>query len=259
MGQNPDMTVEIVDDNPDASVMIVGGQVVTATPADVGKVVTVNGDGELVLAAGTAGGIQSIIEGTGIDVDATDPDNPIVSALISSIWEQVFLADGTTVAGATQPHGAWSAAGGNIAITADSGAYSYIYWAAAIAPAIAFARARFRFTAGNVRRFGILFPGVDGSVTGGQPLGIADYDAGHVEVQSHNATDIAPASQAFVNGTWYELAVLLTGSEMSVYIDGVLMTTGRGAFATNSVCIGLVAIDGTLEVDYLQMYGLALP
>lgn len=47
---NPDMTVRIVGENPDAEVSVVGGQVIEATPADVGKVVVVGADGTLVLA-----------------------------------------------------------------------------------------------------------------------------------------------------------------------------------------------------------------
>lgn len=78
MGRAPDMFVKVVGENPDATVAIIGDQTIEATPADVGKVVTVNGLGQLVLAAGVAGGIQSLVEGDHISIDATDPDNPIV-------------------------------------------------------------------------------------------------------------------------------------------------------------------------------------
>lgn len=80
MGRNADMLVKVVGENPDATVTIVGDQVIEATPADVGKVVTVDGDGNLVLASGTAGGIQSVTGTTPIVVDNTDPDNPVVEA-----------------------------------------------------------------------------------------------------------------------------------------------------------------------------------
>lgn len=53
----PDFTVKIVSDNPDAEVSVVGNQVIEATPADVGKVVTVAADGSLVLAEGGGGGV----------------------------------------------------------------------------------------------------------------------------------------------------------------------------------------------------------
>lgn len=75
-----DLIAQLVSDpsEADTKVQIVGGQVVTATPADVGKVVTVDGDGNLVLAAGTAGGIQSVTGTAPVTVDNDDPDNPVV-------------------------------------------------------------------------------------------------------------------------------------------------------------------------------------
>lgn len=47
----------------------------TGTP---GNTTFLRGDGSWQVVAG-GGGVQSVIEGTGIDVDSTDPDNPIVS------------------------------------------------------------------------------------------------------------------------------------------------------------------------------------
>lgn len=47
----------------------------TGTP---GNTTFLRGDGSWQVVAG-GGGVQSVVEGTGIDVDSTDPDNPIVS------------------------------------------------------------------------------------------------------------------------------------------------------------------------------------
>lgn len=58
MAREPDSIVRIAASGevPDQVVGVVGDQVVTATPGDVGKVVTVAADGSLVLAAGGGGG-----------------------------------------------------------------------------------------------------------------------------------------------------------------------------------------------------------
>lgn len=72
MVTNADMTVRVVGENPDAEVSIVGGQVIEATAADVGKVVVVGADGTLGLVAEDALGVDPDSPLTLTDEGATD-------------------------------------------------------------------------------------------------------------------------------------------------------------------------------------------
>ncbi len=78
MPREPDQIVRIAasGEEPDAVVGVVGDQVLTATPADVGKVVTVAADGSLVLAEG-GGGASDHGDLTGL----TDPDHSIAAVI----------------------------------------------------------------------------------------------------------------------------------------------------------------------------------
>lgn len=62
----------IVDDLP--------GGITGLTSDDSSVTITDNGDGTLDLAADGGGGLESVVAGTGISVDNTDPANPVVSA-----------------------------------------------------------------------------------------------------------------------------------------------------------------------------------
>lgn len=75
MAREPDSIVRLVaaGEVPDQVVQVVGDQVLTATPADVGKVVTVAADGTLVLAGG-GGGVSDHGDLTGLG----DNDHPYV-------------------------------------------------------------------------------------------------------------------------------------------------------------------------------------
>ena len=65
---------------------------VTAPPVDGDTLVFDAVSGTWVPGAGTGGGVQSVVEGAGIDVDATDPANPIVALDAASI-ASLALAD----------------------------------------------------------------------------------------------------------------------------------------------------------------------
>ncbi len=103
MAREPDYIVRIVGDGEQADqvVGVVGDQVITATPADVGKVVTVAADGSLVLAEGGGGGVTDHGDLTGL----TDPDHTIAAvtglqtALDAKVDESVL--DANTVLYAT--------------------------------------------------------------------------------------------------------------------------------------------------------------
>ncbi len=77
MAREPDSIVRIAasGEQPDQIVGVVGDQVITATPSDVGKVVTVAADGSLVLGAGGGGGVADHGDLTGL----TDPDHTIAA------------------------------------------------------------------------------------------------------------------------------------------------------------------------------------
>lgn len=105
MAREPDMVVRLVGDGEQADqvVGVVGDQVLTATPGDVGKVVTVAADGSLVLAAGGGGGLSGawasvavvIRDGTGDYSTTSMTKTPIDSTNLG--FQTVTLAVGDKV------------------------------------------------------------------------------------------------------------------------------------------------------------------
>ncbi len=88
-------------EQPDQVVRVVGDQVITATPSDVGKVVTVAADGSLVLAAGGGGGVTDHGDLTGL----SDADHPIaaVTGLQAALDAKAPLASPTFTGITTAP------------------------------------------------------------------------------------------------------------------------------------------------------------
>lgn len=77
----PGQVAKINDDGTEAEwADETGGGITGLTSVDDSVTITDNGDGTLDLAA--AGGMVSIVAGTHIDVDATDPANPVISAYV---------------------------------------------------------------------------------------------------------------------------------------------------------------------------------
>lgn len=77
------MTVKVVGENADAAVTIVGGQVIEATPADVGKVVVVGADGTLGLAA-DSGPVLTVDGQTG-NVDLSGSYAPLTTVTVVDV------------------------------------------------------------------------------------------------------------------------------------------------------------------------------
>ncbi len=99
MAREPDYIVRIAasGEQPDQVIGVVGDQVVTATPADVGKVVTVAADGSLVLAAGGGGGVSDHGDLTGLG----DDDHPYLLESAVSAFALTVLDDANAAAART--------------------------------------------------------------------------------------------------------------------------------------------------------------
>lgn len=95
MARNPeaDLVAQLVSDPADADTVIsvVGDQVITATPADVGKVVTVDSDGTLVLGAGGGDSIPTSEKGAPNGVATLDSGSKIPAAQIPALALSEFL------------------------------------------------------------------------------------------------------------------------------------------------------------------------
>lgn len=115
MSGRPDAVVRLAasTEEPDAIVSIVGDQVLTAMPADVGKVVTVAADGTLTLAVGGGAGSHSHVEGDlpaalinetelGVAIDAHGSDATNVHGIVDTS----ALATSAAVATAVSDHSA---------------------------------------------------------------------------------------------------------------------------------------------------------
>ncbi len=97
MAREPDSIVRIAasGEQPDQIVGVVGDQVITATPSDVGKVVTVAADGSLVLAAAGGGGVTDHGDLTGLAAD----DHPyILETLIDAADDLIVGSAADTAA-----------------------------------------------------------------------------------------------------------------------------------------------------------------
>lgn len=145
MAREPDMVVRLVGDGEQADqvVGVVGDQVLTATPSDVGKVVTVAADGSLVLAAGgglaqlgetiyNPGALASYAAGsTMADVDAT---NLAVSFAVPASGKVTIVVTARVLSNSQEYHwglrdGATDVAGSSVQAfySVDVAAFRFVY------------------------------------------------------------------------------------------------------------------------------------
>lgn len=266
MGE-PDFTVRLVGsgEQADQVVGVVGDQVITATPADVGKVVTVAADGSLVLAAAGGGGgvsdhgaltglgdddhpyvLETLIDapgdlfvGTAADTVGRLAKGAALDALRvnaagtalewASPWVKVVDKPGTSLTDWTVVAGTWAAnAGGYIEQTNTAAAYYGLVLNADVYAGAAFAaEAEVRFPAGATARRGMIGPATRGVVaTTSDPWAGPAINPSTVYVHRGDQEAVNDARTVAAD-TWYRCRVTLLGSFLTVEVDGVMHSTYR--------------------------------
>lgn len=240
---------------------------------------TVNIDpttGEVAIDAPGSGAIvQSVVAGTNVTVDNTDPANPIISAAgggATSAWDHTVSLPLSTLTGWTAGAGTWSIVSGviNQSNSTNNNASRYCHFNTVLPLTQLIAQVECKMntaTSTTLSRMGIIFgtpPAADGTggdnfvfKTNGSTAQVAQV---HSEREGLSAWIDVSLASVIANGTWATLKVWKVGRDFSIWVNGSLLATIEGqANATNLGRFALYSSNSDCSFRNLDIWTPTLP